>query len=680
MQHSLIELLPKIVAEGKKEVEKILERAESENKMLLQTNEYVLPSKDQSVFFKGQVKQFGNNEWFNRLIYGDNLFAMQALLNGDSATGLPPLRGAIDLIYIDPPFDSKADYRTKITLPNTELEKKPAIIEQFAYSDTWADGTASYLKMLYPRLCLMKELLSDKGSIYVHIDWHVGHYLKILMDEIFGKDKFVNEIIWRRSYSHNDGNKFGVIHDTLLFYSKGKERIFSPIFIPRTPEEDKEEYPSICETTGKLYKSVSMNAAGDGPPKVFGKKGLLYPPRGRHWIWTQERINEALEKGIIFFTSTGTPRYKQYIDEIEGKQIQDLWIDFMAISSRSDEGLNYATQKPEKLLERIIKASSDEDSIVADFFGGSGTTASVAEKLGRRWITSDLGKPANMIIRKRLIDNEAKPFLYHSIGDYQKESFEKSDITKISDLARIVLKLYGAKIFEKKEAPANVGYKDKNLVIADSPNKITNQNTIKRALELKKSFIGGWNKVIILGWNFSPDISYDLQKLDKNEIELLIIPPDLLDLLKKKKRKGLEDIEFDENIRFSSLQYLTIKTPKISKSEQAGMEKLTIELENYNLLSPDILPLDEKNKEKVKKIVEKNPLDLIEYWSIDPDYDGVTFRSLWQDYRENEGTNRDGLRVIHNATLIVPEKQGKRKICVKAVDVFGFESACSAEV
>jgi site-specific DNA-methyltransferase (adenine-specific)/adenine-specific DNA-methyltransferase len=279
-----------------------------------------------------------------------------------------------------------------------------------------------------------------------------------------------------------------------------------------------------------------------------------------------------------------------------------------------------------------------------------------------------------MIIRKRLIDNEAKPFLYHSIGDYQKESFEKSDIKTISRLAQIVLELYGAKSLEKIAAPTNVGYKDKNLVIADSPNKITNANTIKRALELKKSLSGNWNKVIILGWNFSPDISYDLQKLNKEEIELLVIPPDLLNLFDKKNLKDLKDV------RFSSLQYLTIKTPKISKADEPEMQKITIELENYVLLSPDVLPLDVTNKAKAKKTVEKNPLDLIEYWSIDPDYDGTTFRSLWQDYRENKDDGRDGLRVVHGTTLTIPKKQGKRKICVKAVDVFGFESACSIEV
>jgi len=215
MAESLIEQLPKIVAEGKKEVERILERISSPHKLTLQTNEFVLPCKDTSGLFRGQIPDFKpkakkylgeqqlefagisdsgqqklhseiGGEWVNRLCYGDNLLVMQALLAGDPATGLPSMRGKLDLIYNDPPFDSKADYRTKVVLPGTTLEQRPTVIEQAAYSDTWKDGTISYLKMMYPRLALMRELLSEQGSIYVHIDWHVGHYVKILMDEIFG--------------------------------------------------------------------------------------------------------------------------------------------------------------------------------------------------------------------------------------------------------------------------------------------------------------------------------------------------------------------------------------------------------------------------------------------------------------------------------------------------------------
>ena len=389
MPKSLLEQLPEIVANGRKQAERILESLETRQRVRLQTREVVLPARDsaaqdwvtQQQRHAQQADASADAAWMNRLIYGDNLLAMAALLAGDEHT--PSLRGKVDLIYIDPPFDSKADYRTKVVLPGVELEQRPSVIEQFAYSDTWSDGTASYLAMITPRLILMRELLADTGSIYVHLDWHVGHYVKLVMDEIFGKNHFRNEIIWRRSYSHNDGDKFGAIHDTLFFYTKADNYHFEPVFIPRSDEETAEEYPSICERTGNRYKSVSMNAAGQGEARYFGERGLLSPPNGTHWRWSQERINQALVSGKIFFSSTGTPRYKQYADDIEGKQVQDLWFDFMAISSRSIEGLSYSTQKPEKLLDRIIGASCSENGIVADFNGGSGTTAAVAEKLGR---------------------------------------------------------------------------------------------------------------------------------------------------------------------------------------------------------------------------------------------------------------------------------------------------------
>jgi len=218
MTNSLIEELPKIVAQGKKEAQKIIDGLSATNRITLQTNEYVLPSKDSSGLYKGRIQEFEKEDWFNRLIYGDNLLTMQALLAGNHIT--PSLRGKIDLIYIDPPFDSKADYRTKIHLPNTDIEQKPTVIEQFAYSDTWEHGTASYLKMIIPRLILMRELLSDKGSIYVHIDWHVGHYVKIIMDEIFGKDNFINEIVWSYKGGTSTERYFPRKHDIILRYGK----------------------------------------------------------------------------------------------------------------------------------------------------------------------------------------------------------------------------------------------------------------------------------------------------------------------------------------------------------------------------------------------------------------------------------------------------------------------------
>ena len=226
MLRSLIEELPRIASEGRQEAQRIIERLSSGTRIGLQTNELVLPRKDVSGFFRGQVPNIPNafnaaldgGSWMNRLVYGDNLLTMQALLAGDPQTGLPSLRGKVDLIYIDPPFDSKADYRTKIKLPGLDLQQKPTVIEQFAYADTWEEGTISYLKMIYSRLLLMKELLSDKGSIYVHIDWHVCHYVKVILDEIFGKENFRNEIVWKRSQNISSiGNIYKRSHDVILF-------------------------------------------------------------------------------------------------------------------------------------------------------------------------------------------------------------------------------------------------------------------------------------------------------------------------------------------------------------------------------------------------------------------------------------------------------------------------------
>ena len=641
MPKSLIDMLPEIVAQGKKEVERILARAQSDNKMMLQTNEYVLPARDESGLFRGEIRaccppdnmnSCDTDGWFNRLIHGDNLFAMQALLSGDPATGLPSMRGKIDLIYIDPPFDSKADYRTKINLPNGDIEQKPTVLEQFAYSDTWADGTVSYLKMLYPRLCLMRELLSDQGSIYVHCDWHAGHYVKVIMDDIFGKNNFVNEIVW--SYRSGGASRNGALprkHDTILFY---------------------------CKQTA----SFSLNSQIERQYLEKPFMGSKQDEKGRYYVDTI--LRDVFEGAPWIVKDAGIEQYNM-----------------RPVLNLSSERVGYATQKPEGLAQMLIEIASNKNSIVADFFGGSGTTAAVAEKLGRRWITSDIGKPSVMIMRKRLIDiPNCKPFLYHSIGDYSREAFlSDRQYKRVSDLARVVMRLYGALPFDNADAPTNIGYMrdTRTLVIVDSPNKITNAGTIKRAMELRESFMGGWKKVIVLGWNFSFDIGDKLSKLPKNEIEVLVIPPDLLDMLRK---KDYRDWVNNQKIRFTSLQYLTLRQPRVLSANQDGKEKLVIELDNYVLLSPDCLPLDDDSKAVVQNIMAEKPLDLIEYWSIDPDYDGHTFRSVWQDYRENTANDSDELRVTHSAELIVDKVPGKRTICVKAVDVFGFESQAIIEV
>ena len=675
MAKSLIEELPRIVSEGRREAAQILERLSSGTQIGLQTNELVLPSKDVSGLFRGCTPQIPNafnlaggtsngDGWMNRLIYGDNLLAMQALLAGDAQTGLPSLRGKVDLIYIDPPFDSKADYRTKISLPGTDIQQKPTVIEQFAYADTWEEGTVSYLKMIYPRLVLMRELLSDNGSIYLHIDWHIGHYVKLLLDEIFGKECFRNEIVWQRVYSHNDTDKYGNIHDTIFYYLKNPtQKKWNTLYTPY--DENYLKMYSMDDGDGRKYKVENTL----GP----GGRGVYYDWNGhyRAWRYSYENMKKLDEQGLLYYTSSGFPKKKIYLDEMPGKPIQSIWTDINLIAGQAKELVNYATQKPEALLERIIKASSNEGDLVCDFFGGSGTTAAVAERLGRRWITCDIGKPASLVMRKRFIDQEVKPFLYQSIGDYQKEAFRNNKRYKhVGDLSQVVLGLYGALPFTPEQTnDRSFGYikGTRTLVMADSPNRLTTAATIRKAVEAKASLLGGdWEKVVVLGWNFAFDISQAIQKYADSKV--LVIPPDLLDKLSKKGYKKLID---DRSVRFSSLQYLVAKPVAVTR--QGENDELDIELENYVLLSPDNIPLDDKDKAALQKVMNDDPLSLIEYWSIDPDYDGQTFRSTWQDYRENTASDNDPLHCVYKTRLRVPHKDS-RQVCIKAVDVFGFES------
>ena len=324
----------------------------------------------------------------------------------------------VDLVYIDPPFASGADYAKKvyvrrnpkvaeaISKAETELDiDELKTFEETMYGDVW--DKEKYLNWMYENLVAIKSVMSDTASIYVHLDYHIGHYVKILMDEIFGEDNFRNEIVWKRTGAHNDAGKYGIVHDTIFWYSKNLEYFFREIFIDLTVEHKSTRFKNIEENTGRKFYPGPITAPGSGPSRIFRGKELL-PPSGRHWSYSQENIDELERQNRIYYSSTGTPYLKEYEDEYveQGRRVQSIWDDILP-SKTGNELVDYATQKPEALLERIIKASSDEGMLVADFFGGSGVTAAVANRLGRRFIHTDIGINSIQTARDRLVASGA---------------------------------------------------------------------------------------------------------------------------------------------------------------------------------------------------------------------------------------------------------------------------------
>lgn len=353
------------------------------------------------------VERVGQNPDGNILMRGECLSAC-AYLKEKGIT--------VDLVYIDPPFASGADYAKKvyvrrnpkvaeaITQAESELDvEEMKAFEEKMYGDVW--DKERYLNWMYENLMAIKSVMSDNASIYVHLDYHIGHYVKILMDEIFGEENFRNEIVWKRFNFHSDAGRFGAVHETIFYYSMDCDNcIFNTVYMPFDDEYIKSRFTNVDED-GRKYLTDNPTAPAHGttgPALYFGDK-LIAPPSGSMWRYSQDNMNKMMREGRIEFTNKGLPRIKRYLDELEGKAAHSLWTDIFPINSQASERLDYATQKPEALLERIIKASSNEGMVVADFFGGSGVTAAVAHKLGRRFIHNDIGINSIQTTRDRLL-------------------------------------------------------------------------------------------------------------------------------------------------------------------------------------------------------------------------------------------------------------------------------------
>ena len=381
-------------------------------------------TKIQPDLFDGRGRQMRG--WTNKLIWGDNKLILSSLKAG-------PLReqieeaGGLKLIYIDPPFDVGADFSMDVEVGGEVFHKQPNLLEQIAYRDTWGRGADSFIAMLYERLLLMRDLLAPDGSIYIHVGPAINHYVRACLDEIFGRERSLREIVWKRVSSRSHGLYYPATHDYIIFYSKTEDVRWNQLYEPLNAEYIETKY-RFMDPGGRRYrKDNCLNQNQNRPNLTFDWNGHI-----KTWRWTKENMQKLHDEGRLIYTKNGLAEYKRYLDESEGVALQSVWSDINPVNSQAAEDTDYPTQKPQALLERIIRASSKEGDLVADFFGGSGTTAAVAEKLGRKWITTDLGKFAIHTTRKRLIgvqrerkaaDKSFRAFEVLNLGRYERQAY-----------------------------------------------------------------------------------------------------------------------------------------------------------------------------------------------------------------------------------------------------------------
>ncbi|MCF7906606.1 site-specific DNA-methyltransferase [Patescibacteria group bacterium] len=640
--------------------------------------------------------------WTNKLIWGDNKLILSSLKNGPLRKEIED-QGGIKLIYIDPPFDVGADFSMKIEVGDNEFTKKPSVLEEIAYRDTWGKGADSFISMIYERLTLMRDLLSEDGNIYVHCDWRVSGYMRLILDEIFGKENFRNEIVWKRDSVGKGAKKISKQWskeiESIFWYSKSTNDY---IFLQQYKEVNELKYKQLKEfrykeEDGRLFKIVTL---GD---------------------YSQKSINEMKNKNLIYKTSTGQQYKKYYLDEFQ-LAIGSLWNDISNIShGKNPEVVDYPTQKPEKLLERIIKASSNEGDIVCDFFCGSGTTLAVAEKLNRKWIGADLGKFGIHTTRKRMIGVQRelkkdgknfRAFEILNLGKYERQHYiginedlrdqEKQEQIKKKEDAFIELILKAYKAESVSGFKTFIGNKNSRMVAIGPINvpvsKLFLEEIIKESLENNIS------KVDLLSFEFEMGIQIEVQEAKERgiDISLKFIPKEVFDkkLIEKNQVKfyDVSYIEFKPIIKKNriSIELLEFSCfynqDDINKQEsdlRNGGEKILLD-------SGQIIKIS-KDKEGIisREVVTKSWTDWIDYWSIDFNYESkkeiiqkqnknkeweehwtgeYIFENEWQSFRTKKN------RTLELKSSEMEVKTGKRKIAVKVVDIFGNDTMKVVEV
>lgn len=667
--------------------------------------------------------------WANKLIWGDNKLILSSLKNGPLRKEIEA-QGGLKLIYIDPPFDVGADFSMDIKIGDESqiqnFTKRPSVIEEIAFRDTWGKGVDSYVAMVYERLALLRDLLSDDGSIYVHLGKPVAHLVKLVCDEVFGQDNFINDITWKRSHAHGDTGQgarhFGRITESILLYAKNYQNIkWNSQFSEYTEDILKRDYKFTDEKTGEQYRFVPVDGPGGaskGNPyyEFLGVKG--------YWRYSKETMQKLYEQGEIVLSSTGKSlSRKKYLKDAKGTPVADLWDDVNRIAPTADERIDYPTQKPEALIERIINTSSNEGDLIADFFCGSGTTLAVAEKLGRKWIGTDLGKFAINTSRKRLIGvqrelkKEGKSFRAFEIlnvGRYERQAFlgvnddlraeekAKQAERKENEFIKLIISAYKA---EPVGSFINIVGKKRDRLVAVGPiNTPVSSKFIRDIVkECKDKSI---TKIDVLGFDYEMGMDPQEYKDQGIDIAFRIIPREVFD--KQAVEKG--------QVKFYDVAFIEVK-PTVKG--RGNTKEVSIELTDFSVFynqddseeaAKDLRPGGVKvvvengqvvkvSKDKSTGLVSKEVLtkkwsDWIDYWAVDFDFasrkeiikvieDGkekevwtgdYIFDNEWQSFRTKK------TRSLDLTTVPKVVGRGTYKVAVKVVDIFGNDTTRVIEV
>lgn len=592
--------------------------------------------------YEGKEGDTFESGWRNKLIWGDNLLVMGSLLE--------KFTGKVDVIYIDPPFFTGVNQVATVFLgeDSTGFEKATSMTEEVAYRNAWRDGVPSFMTWIRDRLTLMRDLLHPSGMIFIRFDQYWSHSVKLIADEVFGRDSFQNEITVKRIFKNVTGQgrvSIPLATDSLFLYFRTNEARFANTLVPRE------------ETRPGFWRHMDDSSGVRRPPerRIFGR--VFHPPAGKHFKFSQATIDQKIADGKVRINpKTGKPEY--WVEESSVIPLNSNWTDIPGYSFTTA----YPTENSEALLQRVIEVASKPNALVADFFGGSGTTAAVAEKLGRRWITCDVGRFSTHTIRKRLLDIEdCRPFEVLNLGKYERQYWQGARFGGRNDKSlteqalyeylAFILKLYGAQPVagmahlhgKKGKAMVHIGAVDAPVTIAEI------DATVEECAKLKQS------ELHVLGWEWEMglyDLMVERSKKKGVKLRLLQIPYEVME----------QQANADDDVRFFELAYLEakVKQPK----------KLTVQV----ALNDFVIPNTQLIPEDIRSKIVKWP-DCIDYWAVDWDFQNDTFMQGWVTYR-----TRKSRKLPLASELHVYERPGKYRILVKVIDIFGNDTSQAVDV